>query len=163
VLLEEIAKPVDGTRFGDASFTMESTRKMVGDNNCTGFTIIAFKVLSTIFIFRASTGEPEVNREALICNGSSSGSIWSSGFFALFRSDTGRTDIKDLASMIGLRSEIRNTFYPFVGIIKVVVRYMSKALVPEKTSSFSGDGRYRSVTLNILAEGKRMEFRREMR
>ena len=94
---------------------------MVGDNNCTGFAIISFKIESTIFIFRASTGEPEVNRKSLICNGSSSGSIGSSGFFALFRSDTGRTDIKDLASMIGLRSEIRNTFYPFMCIIKVVV------------------------------------------
>ena len=154
MLFQEIAKPVYGAGFGDASFSMEATSKVVGNDNCTGLTIIALKVVSMVVIFGAGTRKPEVDRESLIRDGGSPGRIRPSRFFVLFGADTGRTDIEDLASVVGLGSEVGNTLDPFVGILEVVVRDVAKALVPEKTSSFSRDGGYRSVTLNILMEGK---------
>ena len=98
----------------------------------------------------------------MVGNGSSSGGIGTSGFFVLFGADTGRTDIKDLASMIGSRTEVRNALDPFVGIIEIVVRDVAKALMPEKTGGFSGDRRYWCSTLNILMERKGMKLRREI-
>ena len=163
VLFQEVPKPVDGTGFGNASFTVKATSKVIGDDNGACFAIIAFKVLAAVFVFRSGTREPKVDRESLIGNSGCAGSIGASRFFVLFGADTSGTDIKDLTSVVGLRSEVGDTFYPFVGIVKVVVGDVAEALVPEKTGSFSRDRRYRSVTLDILVKGKGMEFRREMR
>ena len=60
-MFQEVTKPVKGACFGDASFTMEATSEMVGDDNGAGFSVETLKILTAIFIFGAGAREPEVD------------------------------------------------------------------------------------------------------
>ncbi len=109
---------------------------MVSDKDPAGFTVEANVIVSAFLVLGLGTREGEVDGETLKWLLSRLDRTRTGWFLALFGLDAGRALFEDGFMML----ELRDTFDVAMGIVKVVVTRMTKALMPKKTFGGSADG-----------------------
>jgi len=87
-------------------------------------------------IFRTSTREGEVDREALTWRFGCPSSVASSSILSLLGADTSRTDVEDTVHV----RKPRDCISMLMSIEQTAVAWVSKTLMPQKSFSGSLDG-----------------------
>jgi len=85
-------------------------------------------------------------------------SVAASSILGLLGADTCRANVKDTVHV----REPWDTISMLMGIDRIVITWMSEALMPEKSFSGSLDGRHQSVSLDVLMERECMKLYRQL-
>ncbi len=126
-------EPCDGGAFGDTRCTIEKFAGMISDQDVAAFAVYAFVSGTATGIFRRLTSEGKIDRESLPrCGGGACAVVARCTLLELCRKASG-TLLKDGIVM----GKFWNASNMFVGIEKIAITGMSKALMPEETFGFN--------------------------
>lgn len=147
-----------GSSFRNACVTKLHAREVIANENPAGLAVEPKEIRGARDIFGGDTSEGEVDRKALKGDGCCTGRMRTRGSFGLFGSNASGADIKDRIKMF----EFGDTRDVFVGVVEVIVTWVTQALVPEKAFCFLTNGKNRRVVKKILAEGEAFKWDREV-
>ena len=149
VVLQKMAEPFNRGSFEDTGVAMETTGVVISNEDPGFFTVEANEVVRTGFVGRGCASEGEVDGEALVGLGGSTGGVGASGGLCLFGLDAGWAVVQDRGHMF----ELRNTVDEFVSIVEVMITGVTEALMPEEALSGSFEGVDVDVGVDIGVKG----------